>query len=105
METGTMDATAQAELGQAVQDASQGWTPVSGGDPNTIDLLHLARRIEAARKLRLPASFPAKADGVAIVELVERHFVSATLIRHVPPVTLAARSVTLVDAMAGAGLH
>jgi hypothetical protein len=100
-----MDATVQVELEQAVISAARGWVLVSGGDPNTIDLLHYAWQLEDARRLRLTAAFPVKGDGVAIVELVERHFVAAPLIRQVPPVPLAARAVALVDAITGARLH
>ena len=98
-----MEATAQAEFEQAVRALASGWSAVSGGDPNTIDLLHHTRRVEDALRLRLPSAFPAKADGVEIVEPVERPFVTASLIRQVPPATLSGRAVTLVDAINGAG--
>jgi hypothetical protein len=100
-----MDATVQADLEQAVRAAAAAWQPVSGGDPNTIDLLHHALLVQDELRLQLPTMVPAKADGVAIVELVERLFVRATLIRHVPLATLADGAVTLVDAIACAGLH
>jgi hypothetical protein len=100
-----MEASAQAELEQAVRDAASGWPQIAGGDPNTIDLFYHARRIEEPRRLQLPAALPAKTDGVEIVELVERHVVAATLIRQIPPATLAGRAVNLVDAITNAGLH
>jgi hypothetical protein len=100
-----MDAAAKTQLEQAAIAAAHGWHSVSSGDSNTIDLLHIARQIEFARQVKLPASFPTKANGVAIVELVEQHFVANTLIRDVAPAMLAVRAVTLVDAITVAGLH
>lgn len=100
-----MEAARKAELERAVKAAAGPWQHVSGGDPNTIDLRHHAWRIEDQLRLQLPPTLPSKQDGVAIVELVEQHFVAATLIRDLPPDALAQRAVTLADATADAGLQ
>jgi hypothetical protein len=100
-----MKVARNTELEQVVKAVAGHWQPVSGGDPNTIDLWHHARRIEDHLQLQLPPTLPSKQDGVAMVELVERHFVAATLIRNLPSDALAQRAVTLADAIAGAGLQ
>src|SRR5262249_13195062 len=85
MEGVVMNAARKAEFEQAVKAAAGPWQPVQAGDPNTIDLRDHARKIEDGLRLHLPALTWSKQDGVAVVELVERHLVASTLMRNLPP--------------------
>ena len=87
-----------ATLGHAVRIAATTWAPiVGGGDPNTIDVYQHARTVEELMKLDVPATLPPKQRGVAVVELVERLFVSGSLIRNHLPDVLVQRAGALAD--------
>ncbi|MBI2292344.1 MAG: hypothetical protein HYU73_18915 [Betaproteobacteria bacterium] len=94
-----------ASLQRAVTEVALTWDVLSGpGDPNTIDLYRHARRVEEFLRLQIPRELPDRGSGVALVELVERHFLQSQLIRIVLPAEIGARACALVDAIAEAGL-
>lgn len=94
------------ELEQAVSEAALTWPPIGSGDPNTIDLYWQAQKVQKRLGVQLPQTLPPKENGVALVELVENHFVCASLrvVRALPPDAVAERARKLVDAIHGAGL-
>ena len=93
-----------AYLERAVIEAGR-WSALNGhGDPNTIDLYRHARRVEYILRIGVPHGIPGKDAGVALVELVERHFVGAKLIRTLGPTEISERAAALVDAIACATL-
>ncbi len=103
METGPKN-----ELEQAVSKAAKTWLQIGSGDPNTIDLYWQAQKVQERLGLQLPQTLPPKENGVALVELVENHFVCASLgvaVRDLPPDAVAQRACKLVDAIQGAGLQ
>lgn len=94
-----------ARLECAVREAAGAWDRLDGpGDPNTIDLYRHARQVEDLLRVEVPQVLPSKEHGVALVELVEQHLVSAVLLRALAPHVVAERAGMLVDAIARAGL-
>jgi hypothetical protein len=82
-----------ARLERVVKEAAEAWDKLDGpGDPNTIDLYRHARRVEELLRVEVPQVLPPKEYGVALVELVEQHFVSAALIRTLAPHVVAQRA-------------
>ena len=89
----------------AVTELAGTWDALAWpGDPNTIDLYRHARRVEEFLHFEVPRELPEREAGVALVELVERHFIVSGLIRMVPPTEISKRAAVLVDAIAEAGL-
>jgi len=83
---------------RAVIEAAGTWDRLDeSGDPNTIDLYAHARRVEELLRLEVPRDPPQKEAGVALVELVERHFIGPQLLRHEKPETIAQRAGILTD--------
>lgn len=94
-----------SRLQRAVTEVAGTWDTLAGpGDPNTIDLYRHARRVEELLHFEVPHKLPEREAGVALVELVERHFVVSGLIRMVPPPEISKRAAALVDAIAEASL-
>ena len=92
-------------LERAVIEAAGSWDALNGpGDPNTIDLYRHARRAEDILRVGVLPALTGKDGGVALVELVERHFVNATLIRTLAPRVISERAGALVNAIARAKL-
>lgn len=92
-------------LERAVSEAAKTWDKLDGpGDPNTIDLYCHAWRVEELLRVEVPKLLPPKENGVALIELVEQHFVSDALIRTLAPHVIAERAGVLVNAIAGAAL-
>lgn len=103
-----MEARPTTELEAAVSKAAQTWPQIGPGDPNTIDLYWQAQKVQERLALQLPQTLPPKENGVALVELVENHFVRPSLgmlLRTLPPDAVAERARKLVDAIHGAGLQ
>jgi hypothetical protein len=99
----------KTELEQAVSNAAQAWLQIGGpGDPNTIDLYWQAQRVQEWLELQLPQTLPPKKNGVALVELVETHFVCSSLsvlVRDLLPDAVAERARKLVDTIYGVDLQ
>lgn len=96
-----------ANLQRAVIEVAGTWETLADsddGDPNTIDLYSHAQRVEQVLRCGVPDDLPERAAGVALVELVEQHFVAPGFIRMLAPADLSERAGTLVDAIAKAGL-
>lgn len=102
-----METVPKTELEKAVGKAARTWAQMGSGDPNTIDLYCHAQKVREQLGLQLPQTLPPKENGVALVELVENHFVCPSLrvlVRDLHPHAVAARARTLVDAIQDASL-
>ncbi len=100
-----MNTNLRSAFQQAVRAAARSWPPDGGsGDPNTVDIYWHAQRVTGILQLQLPLVLPPKETGVAIVELVEHHFIGSSLVRDLSLESLAHRAGKLVDAVQHGGL-
>lgn len=90
----------KAALRAAIESAAQSWPRMCGpSDPNTIDVYWHAGEVVKLLALKLPIETPQKKIGVALVECVEKRFISGSLIRQCSPHGLAERAVELIKAI------
>lgn len=97
-----MVAEQRKAIEQVIMELAQGWPELTrAGDPNTIDVYWLSHELHQRLSLRLPTTLPDKEIGIRIVELVEQHLISGSLIRRCSAQNLAQRSENLLEAIIG----
>ncbi len=84
-------------LAMAVSAAAVSWPPATTGNPNQVDILVLAKRLQSALSVTLPNQLTSPHDGVRLVEFVEQQVVAGTLIRGQVPAVLGKRVARLAE--------
>lgn len=69
------------------------------GDPNILDAYFHARGIEGSLGEEPPSDLPSGANGVLIVEKVEKHLIASSILRHVQPEELGSRAEILIRSL------
>ena len=86
-------------LKEAIINAARDFQPISGGDPNTIDVLWIAGNLMDSANLPLSIDLPKTEKGLAIVECVEDKFIKGSLIRNLSQEELIQRSIDLLKCL------
>lgn len=80
----------------AIQSAATSWPPFHSGDPNLVDVYHVAKSVPAALMTKVPKTMPDKTTGVKVVETVESTLILGVPIRSLPPGVLSDRGLLVV---------
>lgn len=83
-------------LREAIINAAKDFPLINGGDPNTVDVLWIAKGLMDYTDLPLSTNLPERKKGLAIVECVEDKFINGSLIRELSKEELIQRSENLL---------
>jgi hypothetical protein len=83
-------------LREAIINAARDFPPIDGGDPNTFDVLWIAKGLMDFTNLPLSTDLPKIEKGLAIVECVENKFIKGSLIRTLSQEELIQRTEDLL---------
>jgi hypothetical protein len=82
----------------AIQGATSAWPPFdTSGDPNLIDVYHVANSVTAALKTTMPTRLPDKEQGVGVVEVLESTLLRGDAIRNLSLGILSDRCLLAVQ--------